>query len=135
MNRKYTFLLLLMVALSSFSLYAYEQHKEMDRHDVKFIKRQGEAWDKAGRIVGVLKNPPDDLIIEFYSGAQPKPVYIYKAPGQLNIYISKYLPHGTYKLTFKASGYADLIVRSVKVRPHSDTLLNIDFGTKVYTNR
>jgi hypothetical protein len=136
MNKKYTVLVTIGLLFFSFSLNAgrVDKHKEMESEKIKYIKRSGDSWAKAGRIVGELKNPPNDLIIEFYRDAQTKPIYTYKAPGQLNIYISKYLPPGTYKLIFKASGYDDLTVRSVKVRSHSDCLLNIDFGDRVFSN-
>jgi len=137
MNKKYTVLFSLVIALLSFSVYAgtVDKHKEMESAKIKYIKRSGLSWEKAGRIVGELKNPPNDLIIEFYSVSQGKIAYKYKAPGQLNIYMSKFLPPGTYKVTFKSSGYEDLTVRSVKLRTHSDCLLNIDFGNRVFTNR
>jgi len=137
MNKKYTVLFAIVLTMFSFSLSAgrVDKHKEMESEKIKYIKRSGAAWEKAGRIVGELKNPPNDLVIEFYSVSQGKIAYKYKAPGQLNIYISKFLPPGTYNVTFKSSGYEDFVARSVKLRTHSDCLLNIDFGTRVFTNR
>jgi hypothetical protein len=137
MNKKYTVLVTIGLLFFSFSLNAgrVDKHKEMESEKIKYIKRSGDSWAKAGRIVGELKNPPNDLIIEFYSVSQGKIAYKYKAPGQLNIYMSRFLPPGTYNVTFKASGYDDLTVRSVKLRTHSDCLLNIDFGDRVFTNR
>jgi len=110
------------------------RHKEMDKDEIKYLKRTGTAWSKTGRIVGELKNPPDQLTIEFYSISEGKIVCTYKAPGKLFIYASKYLPPGTYNVTFKAPEYADFEVKKVKVVKEADCMLNITFGTRVFSN-
>jgi hypothetical protein len=60
--------------------------------------------------------------------------YVYKAPGQLNIYMSKFLVPGTYTVTISSTGFHSQTVQKLKVKAHSDCLLNIRFGLKVYTN-
>ena len=137
MNRKYIILFatLFVTCLVSFQLMAVSKHKEMISSQPKYVKRTGVSWQKAGRIVGELSNPPKELIIEFYSVSQGKIVYKYKAPGQLHIYQSHFLPPGTYKITFKSPGYDDYVVKSVKVKSQTDCFLNIKFGRKVFVNR
>ena len=116
--------------------WSSEKHKEMEQKgDIRYVERTSPSWANSGRIVGELENPQKKLTIEFYSVSQSKKLYTYTAPGELNVYMSKFLPPGTYKLIFKAPGYEDYIVRSVKVRAGYDCFLDIQFGRKVFINR
>ena len=137
MNRKYLILCaaLFVTCFVSLQLMAVSKHKEMIHHQPKYVERTGDAWQNAGRIVGELNNPPKELTIEFYSISQGKIIYTYKAPGQLYVYQSRFLPPGNYRVTFRSPGYDDYVVRSVKVKSQTDCFLNIKFGRKVFVNR
>ena len=137
MNRNSVILFSMILAVISLpvTVWSSDKHKEMDKGEIKYIERSDLPWDKRGRIVGELDNPPEKLTIEFYSVSQNKKLYTYTAPGEMNIYMSKFLPPGTYKLTFKSPGYSDFIIRSVKVRAGFDCFIDIKFGRKVFINR
>ena len=136
MNRKSVILFSMVWAVVLLPLKSWgERHKEMEKGEIKYIKRSQPEWKKQGRIIGELENPPEKLTIEFYSVSLAKKIYTYTAPGEMNVYMSKFLSPGTYRLTFKAPGYQDFTVQSVKVRSGADLLLNIKFGRKVFINR
>ena len=130
-----TFAFLLAVGSLFVSAYQVSKHKEMEFESIKYISRNGQMWQKYGRVLGELKNPPPELTVEFYSVAQGKLVYTYKAPGQLYVYISRFLPPGKYNLTFKAPEYQDEVQRAIKIEKGKDCLLNVRFGSRVFTNR
>lgn len=136
MNRKSIILFSMVFAVALLPLKSWgESHKEMETGGMKYIKRSQPAWKNQGRIIGELENPPDKLTIEFYSVSMGKKIYTYTAPGKLNVYMSKFLAPGTYKLIFKSPGYSDFTVNSVKVQRGADFVLNIKLGRKVFVNR
>ena len=137
MNRKSVILFSMLLTLLYFPLTSWglSKHKEMNYEKITYTERDGLSWNKAGRVVGELNNAPKKLTIEFFSVSQGKIIYIYKAPGMLNIYMSRFLPPGTYNVTFKSHGYDDYLIRSVKVKAGSDCFLNMKFGRKVFVNR
>ena len=124
----------ILAAILATPLNAYDKFKDLFPQKAKYIKRSSTAWNKLGRIVGVLKHPPSELKIEFFSINTGKIAYVYNAPGPLNIYMSRFLAPGTYRVTIKSPGYHSQTVKKVKVRAHSDCLLNINFGLHQYTN-
>ena len=92
MNRKSIIFFSMFWVLLSFPVatWGVSKHKEMTKDQITYAERDGLSWSKAGRIVGDLKNPPNKLTIEFFSVSQGKTIYIYKAPGMLNVYMSKF---------------------------------------------
>ncbi len=137
MNRKSVIFVSIIIAVLYLPLatWGVTKHKEMSHDKITYIEHSNSSWNKAGRIVGDLKNPPKNLTIEFYSVSRGKIIYNYKSPGQLYVYMSKFLPPGTYKVTFKAPEYMPYTVESVKVRAGADCFINIRFGRKVFVNR
>ena len=127
-------LVLLFMLVIAFNVDAYEKFRDLYPQQPRYLKRSGGAWGKMGRIVGVLKHPPEELTITFYSIATGKNAYVYKAPGQLNIYKSTFLAPGTYRVTIKSPGFHSVTVKKVKVKAHYDCFLDIVFGLHVYTN-
>lgn len=121
------------MALSAvFTANAEERFREMRYAKPYYIERSGAAWMKTGRIVGFIRNPNKDFTVEIYRSN--KLVAVFKAPGTMNVYMSKMLPSGVYKVVFKSSGYANCIVKRVRVKPRHDCFLDIVMGTKVYIN-
>ena len=125
---------IVLAAMFAIPLNAYDKFRDLYPLKPKYIKRSGSAWNKLGRVVGVLKHPPDELTIEFFSISTGKMAYVYKAPGQLNIYMSKFLAPGRYRVTISSPGFHSQTVNKLKVKAHTDCLLNIRFGLKVYIN-
>jgi hypothetical protein len=123
-----------LLLLRAVPLNAYDKFRDLYPQRPKYIRRPSSAWAKLGRVVGVLKHPPKELTIEFFSISTGKIAYVYKAPGPLNIYMSKFLPPGTYRVTIKSPGFHSQTVKKVKVKAHADCLLNINFGLRVYVN-
>ncbi|NOY74245.1 MAG: carboxypeptidase regulatory-like domain-containing protein [Kiritimatiellaeota bacterium] len=136
MNNKLATLIILgaISAIYAVPSNAYDKFRDLYPQKAKYIKRSYSAWSKMGRIVGVLKHPPDELTIVFFSIATGKTVQVYKAPGQLNIYMSRLLAPGTYRVTIKSPGFHGQTVKRVKVKAHTDCMLNIVFGLRVYVN-
>ncbi|MCK5844261.1 MAG: carboxypeptidase regulatory-like domain-containing protein, partial [Victivallales bacterium] len=113
---------------------AYDKFRDLYPQQAKYIKRSSSAWSKLGRVVGVLKHPPKELTIEFFSIATGKMACVYRSPGPLNIYMSRFLAPGTYRITIKSPGFHSQTLKKVKVKAHADCLLNITFGLRVYVN-
>ena len=136
-NTKSIFILLFMLIVPLFLTGGKPtKHKEMYFDgEVRYLKRTEGPWNKRGRVVGVLDNPPQELEIEFYSISRGRPVYKYKAPGKMYIYASRFLPPGRYNVTFKAEGYANLTKKNLKVIREADCMVNIRFSSRVFTNR
>ena len=138
MKAIYKLIMIICVYTISQSLYAgvVEKHKEIYCKDkASYREHQGGLWTKGGRIIGMIKNPPPDLTVEFYSVSRGKIVDTFKIRGKINIYFSKFLPPGLYKVTFKATGYALHVENKVRVKKGFDTIQNVVFGTRVFTNR
>lgn len=135
-NKKTILILFLIPLISLFLTGANSRHKEMYSDGaMKYLKRTEGPWDKRGRVVGVLTNPPEDLEIEFYSLSRGKVVYKYKAPGRMFIYASRFLPPGRYNITYNAGGYAKHTKNNIKVISKADCMLNLKFSERVFTNR
>ena len=125
----------LLSATVLFSAFKSYQHKEMYFSKPIYISRHTSPWSNSGRITGVVKNPPSNFTVQFFSVSQGKIVNTFKAPGKLYIYMSNFLPPGTYKVTIKAPEYSDGIARKIKVVPGKDCVLNVRFSDRVFTNR
>ena len=137
--KKNTTIILSLSLLSAsvlFSAFKSYQHKEMYfSKKTTYISRHGSAWSKYGRIIGEVSNPPPNFTVQFFSISQGRIVNTFKAPGKLYIYMSNFLPPGTYKVTIKAPEYSDGIARKIKVITGKDCILNVKFSDRVFTNR
>jgi hypothetical protein len=72
------------------------------------------------------------MTVEFYRADHL--VYTFKAPGTMNIYMSKILPSGVYKLVFKSTGFHDETVRKIRIKSGFDCVLDVVMGLHVYNN-
>ncbi len=109
------------------------KYKEIYFSKPIYLKRNTEQWIKQSRIVGELKNPPPEFVIEIYSHAQGKIIKIENFTDKLSIYESSWLVPGVYTIEIKAEGFGKTVMRSLTLNAASDCLINLDFHKIAYT--
>lgn len=127
------FFLLGTVVLFSVVLYARGiKFKEMEFSNPKYLGRKGAQWEKGGRLVGVVRRPPETYTIEIRKSSCGEPILSEIHYGYLSIYETAFIRPGKYHLTVKAPGYADQRLQNLEIKTGTDCVLNITFGTVEY---
>ncbi|MCX6983371.1 MAG: hypothetical protein NT118_01280 [Lentisphaerae bacterium] len=128
-------LVFLGLAFSVFSAdYMNRNFKEIELSKPSYLKRTSAQWERQGRIIGEVKNTPKTFSIQICVPGS-NPVKVLKTEtfnDNLTVYETGWLGAGTYDIICKSEGYIDQAVRNVTVKPCSDCVIDIVFGTVEY---
>ncbi len=115
--------------------YNNRRYQEIEPEKPFYLARKHEAWQARSRVVGVVRNPPAQFVIEFINPATLQAVRTETHAGALTVYESGWLAIGTYDIVVKAEGFLDQRIAGVKLKPASDCVLNLLFNPTLYKRR
>ena len=117
--------------------YTNTEYREIESYSApKYIKRHGADWEKASRIIGEVFYPADKYTVEIYAKGKSKindakPLKTKSYSGKISVYETDFIAPGVYDIIYKAEGYTDLYANAIELKPTSDCVINVTFGTVV----
>lgn len=120
------------LVILSFSSLAYSKWKEIETTSPKYLVRKSKLWEKGGRLVGELKNPPTTFTIDVRRSGSSEAILTEEHKDFLSIYETAFLPAGKYTITIKAAKYQAYVIKNVEIKAATDCIINIKFGTIDY---
>lgn len=139
MNR-YNLLIILMLAYFPLTGnlravdYRNVKYKEITISTPQYLIRKSEEWENKSRIVGEIKDAPENFTIEFCrSDLVNLPKKTETHIGKLFVYETEWLTPGTYTMIVKAEGYMDQELKDIKIKAKTDCIINLVFGKITYT--
>lgn len=115
--------------------YNNRRYQEVEPDKPFYLTRKHEAWQARSRVVGVVRNPPAQFVIEYINPATLQAVRTETHTGALSVYESGWLAIGTYDIVVKAEGFIDQRIVGVKLKAGSDCVLNLLFNPTLYKRR
>ena len=118
--------------LLAFTVHSQRKIKEIESTKPKYIARSGKAWEKSSRIIGEVRKAPAQFTIEVHRSGLIEATLSESHPSYLSTYETAMIPPGKYNIIFIADGYVNHIVKGVTIKPATDCVIDIVFGTKEY---
>lgn len=112
---------------------AIREFKEVDKISTPVYRaRSSTAWQTHCRLIGQIFNAPEEFSISYFNLGRNQEYRTETYNGRLSVYESGWIFPGKYKVTIKAKGFDDFVIKSLELKQGYDCVIDVTFGKRVF---